>query len=258
MPTGWMALDEMTSGLRGNELIVLAARPGQGKTAFVGNMLAYLCRKSHAAWMCSLEMATSELIERFVGMLSRVDNKAMRQGTFEEVDEYNISEALAEINRWPLFVDDTAGQTITSICGKARAQHARNKIKLIVIDYLQLIEPDDRKIPREQQVSEFSRKLKLLAKALKVPVIALAQLNREAEKGKPKLAHLRESGAIEQDADQVWFLHSPDAADKDDRPGETDLIIAKNRHGPCGEITFRFDRKFGRFRDNVFVTDETF
>ena len=175
-----------------------------------------------------------------------------RQGDLDEIEQHALLEAANVLKKYPLYIDDQAGRTMSQIASISRRLKRRFDIKIIIIDYLQLIESDDKNMPREQQVSTITRRLKFLAKDLRVPVIALAQLNRGVETRedkRPRLADLRESGAIEQDADIVMFLHRPDAYDPEDRPGEADLIMAKNRHGPIGTVELVWLKKSLKFGD---------
>ena len=161
----------------------------------------------------------------------------------------------------PLFIDDKPGRTMGQIAALSRRLHRRDPLGVIIIDYLQLIEPEDKSSPREQQIAGISRRLKFLAKELRVPVIALAQLNRGVElreDKRPRLADLRESGSIEQDADMVMFLHRPDAYDPEDRPGEAEVVIAKHRSGPTGIVRLTWRKEFMRFEDYTPMADTNF
>ena len=180
-----------------------------------------------------------ELAERFLSIQGRLNGHKLRQGELDEVEQHSLMEASNELRELPLFIDDKAGRTVTQLGAICRRMKRRHNIGLVIIDYLQLLESDDRNISREQQISTITRRLKFLAKDLSAPVLALAQLNRgveQREDKRPRLADLRESGAIEQDADIVMFLHRPEAYDPEDRPGEADLIVAKNRNGPIGNV----------------------
>ncbi len=165
-------------------------------------------------------------------------------------------EARTELQKFPIFIDDTAGRTMSQVAAVARRLKRRHDIKIVIIDYLQLIEAEEKNVSREQQISTITRRLKFLAKDLSIPVIALAQLNRgveQREDKRPRLADLRESGAIEQDADVVMFLHRPDAYDPSDRPGEADLIVAKNRSGPVGTVPLTWLKEMLKFGDRATV-----
>jgi replicative DNA helicase len=172
-----------------------------------------------------------------------------------------LVKASDDLARLPLFIDDKPGRTMTQVAALARRLHRRSPLGIIIIDYLQLIEPEDKNAPREQQIAGISRRLKFLAKELRVPVVALAQLNRGVElreDKRPRLADLRESGAIEQDADMVMFLHRPDAYDPEDRPGEAEIIVAKHRSGPTGIIRLTWRKEFMRFENYSPMSDQDF
>ncbi|MFO1004573.1 MAG: replicative DNA helicase [Planctomycetaceae bacterium] len=258
LTSGFQGLDEMTGGFQETELLVLAARPSMGKTALVCNFALAGAAVNEGVLIFSLEMSSLELAERFLCMHAKVDGHKVRQGTLDEVEQHALMESSNVLKAFPLYIDDQAGRTISQIASISRRLKRRFDIKLIIIDYLQLIESDDKALPREQQVSTITRRLKFLAKDLRVPVIALAQLNRGVETRedkRPRLADLRESGAIEQDADIVMFLHRPDAYDPEDRPGEADLIVAKNRHGPIGTVELVWLKKSLKFGDKSPMQD---
>lgn len=258
LTTGFNGLDEMTGGFQETELLVLAARPSMGKTALVCNFALAGAATGAGVLLFSLEMSSVELAERFLCMHAKVDGHRVRQGELDEVEQHALMEASNQLKSYPLYIDDQAGRTMSQIASISRRLKRKFDIKLIIIDYLQLIESDDKAMPREQQVSTITRRLKFLAKDLRVPVIALAQLNRGVETRedkRPRLADLRESGAIEQDADIVMFLHRPDAYDPEDRPGEADLIMAKNRHGPIGTVELVWLRKSLKFGDKSPLQD---
>ncbi|MGE0377575.1 MAG: replicative DNA helicase [Planctomycetaceae bacterium] len=253
--TGFDGLDSLTSGFQSSELLILAARPSMGKTALVCNFALSVSRQERKGVLVfSLEQSKLELAERFLCIQARLDGHKLRQGDLDEVEQHSLHEASNEMRDFPLFIDDTAGRTISQIAAVSRRLKRRFGLGLVIIDYLQLIESDDRNLPREQQISTITRRLKFLAKDLSIPVIALAQLNRgveQREDKRPRLADLRESGAIEQDADIVMFLHRPEAYDPEDRPGEADLIIAKNRNGPIGTVPLVWLREQLRFGDRA-------
>ena len=200
----------------------------------------------------SLEQSKLELAERLLCIQAKINGHKLRQGNLDEIEQAALMEASNELRELPLFIDDVAGRTISQIGAISRRLKRRYGLGLIIIDYLQLVEPDEKHLPREQQISTITRRLKFLAKDLSVPVIALAQLNRgleQREDKRPRLADLRESGAIEQDADIVMFLHRPEAYDPGDRPGEADLIVAKNRSGPVGTVSLVWLREMLKFGD---------
>lgn len=235
-PTGWPALDDMTDGLQPGDLIVLAARPSQGKSAAALQMA--LAAEGPVAFF-SFEMSRAQLAARALATLGRVDGWAMRRGYLSREEQARVSRAMDSLAESGLSIDDTAGQTVPQLRAKARRwQVARGGLRLVVVDYIQLLRPAHRSGNREQDVAEMSRGLKALARDLAVPVLALAQLNRAVEQQRdrePTLANLRESGAIEQDADGVWFLHRSDGQSVA-QEGPAKMIIAKQRNGPVGSV----------------------
>ena len=254
--TGFTGLDEMTSGFQPSELLVLAARPSMGKTALVCNFALAVAGAGTGVLIFSLEQSSLELAERFLAIEAKVNGHKLRQGELDEVEQYSLEQASLLLREYPLFIDDTAGRNVAQIAAVSRRLKRRSgNLGLVIIDYLQLIESEEssnKSITREQQISTITRRLKFLAKDLQAPVIALAQLNRgveQREDKRPRLADLRESGAIEQDADIVMFLHRPEAYDPEDRPGEADLIVAKNRNGPIGTCNLVWLREQLRFGD---------
>jgi replicative DNA helicase len=260
--TGFTDLDEQTTGLQPTELIILAARPSMGKTAFVCNVAEAVARKSgKGVLLFSLEQSNHELAERFLCIVAKVNGHDLRAGNLTDEQRDQLMEASDELHNLPLFIDDKPGRTMTQVAALARRQHRKSPLGVIIIDYLQLIEPEDKAAPREQQIAGISRRLKFLAKELQVPVIALAQLNRGVElreDKRPRLADLRESGAIEQDADMVMFLHRPDAYDPEDRPGEAEIVVAKHRSGPTGIVRLTWRKEFMRFEDYSPMADTDF
>jgi replicative DNA helicase len=254
--TGFHGLDDMTSGFQPSELLVLAARPSMGKTALVCNFALAVSQARQGVLLFSLEQSKLELAERFLCIQAKINGHKLRQGNLDEIENASLMEASNELRELPLYIDDVAGRTISQIAAISRRLKRRFGLGLIIIDYLQLIESDEKGLPREQQISTITRRLKFLAKDLSVPVIALAQLNRgleQREDKRPRLADLRESGAIEQDADLVMFLHRPEAYDPGDRPGEADLIVAKNRSGPIGTVPLVWMREMLKFGDKSAV-----
>jgi len=183
-------------------------------------------------------------------MAAQIDGHKLRSGDINDEQRQKLLDASHELSEIPIFIDDHPARNTAQIGAISRRLKRQNQVGLIIIDYLQLIEPDDRRAPREQQIAQITRRLKQLAKELNIPVIALAQLNRGVElreEKRPRLADLRESGAIEQDADLVLFLHRPEAYDPSDRPGEAEVIIAKHRSGPTGIVTLTWRKEFMRF-----------
>lgn len=265
LPSGFAELDDLLQpGLKPSALVVLAGRPGQGKTSLIGCLAEQIAgraartAKPEHVLIFSLEMGRHELAERLLSIRSRVCSSKISRGDIDEIDQAAMMEAAAEIQQLPIIIDDTPAQTVSRISAIARQEHRRRGLSVVIIDYLQLIEPEDKRIPREQQVAAITRRLKFLAKELRVPVIALAQLNRgleNREDKRPRLADLRESGSIEQDADVVLLLHRPDAYDPSARPNEADLIVAKNRGGPLGVAPLVWMPNLMRFADRAPVQD---
>ena len=255
--TGFPDLDRMLGGMRNAEFIVLAARPSMGKTAFAMNIAEDVAiRQEVPVLFVSLEMASVELVDRMLCSLAEVDGHRMRAGTIRPEDNQKLVDKAADISKAPMFVDDSPSRSVTQIAAAARRIKKRTgRLGLIVIDYLQLIEPDNASDPRQEQVAKMARRLKGLARELSVPVLCLAQLNRQAEAAKgshrPKLSHLRESGAIEQDADVVMFVHREEyylTGDEQERvAGEADIIIAKQRNGPVGDVRLLWQKQYTRF-----------
>ena len=253
VPTGFRDLDELTNGFHPGQLIVLAARPAIGKST-LGLDIARSASIRHEmpSIIFSLEMGRSEIAMRLLSAEANVGLHHMRKGTLHSQDLTSIAATQGRINEAPLYIDDSPNMTLVEIRAKCRRLKQRAGLKLVVIDYLQLMTSGKRVESRQQEVSEFSRALKLLAKELEVPVIAISQLNRGPEQRadkRPALSDLRESGAIEQDADMVILLHR-DPFDRDGpRAGEADFIVAKHRNGPTAEIAVVFQGAFSRFAD---------
>lgn len=258
LPTGFREMDDRLNGLCKKNLIVIAARPSMGKTTLIGNIAAHLSRSNHPGMIVSLEMGREELGERLLCEEAKIDGHKLKTGNLDEIDHHEFSAASARMRTWPLLIDDEASQTISYLCAKIRRAHRVHKIEWVMVDYLSLVEPDDQRIPREQQVAMASRRFKTLAKQLNIPVVLLAQLNRGVENRedkRPRLADLRESGAIEQDADSVMFIHRPSAYDPDDSPGEAEVILRKNRHGELGTIKLTWKGSQMRFADHQPLED---
>jgi replicative DNA helicase len=252
VPTGFTDLDEVTNGLHPGQMIVIAARPGMGKST-LGLDFLRCCSIKHqmASVIFSLEMSKSEIVMRLLSAEARIKLADMRSGRMSDDDWTRLARRMSEISEAPLYIDDSPNLMMMEIRAKARRLKQKADLSLIVIDYLQLMTSGKKVESRQQEVSEFSRQLKLLAKELEVPVVAMSQLNRGPEQRtdkKPMLADLRESGAIEQDADMVILLHRPDAFERDDpRGGEADLILAKHRNGPTKTITVAHQLHLSRF-----------
>ncbi len=253
LQTGFTDLDEITAGLHANELVIVAARPSVGKTAFALALVRNIITNgTDGVFFVSLEQSRVELAERLLCSHARVDSHRLRKGTLGADDFDRLIEAHGMLKGAKLFIDDSPAQGMLRIAANARRLKLRQNIKLVVIDYLQLIEPDNRRDPRQEQVAQISRRLKFLAKELQVPVIALAQVNRASEDRqdhRPRLADLRESGSIEQDADTVFILHRPDRYEPGQHEGIIEVIVAKQRNGPTGEITLAYLKQFMRYED---------
>ena len=258
-PTGFVDLDNMTGGLHESELVILAARPSMGKTALATNIADHVTVESNqCALFVSLEMARLELAQRMLCARGEINGKKFRGNYLSGEDRDKLVEASAKLSKAPLYIDDTPSRTVTEIAAAARRLKRRQGLSLIVIDYLQLIEPDNAKDPRQEQVAKIARRLKGLARELRVPILCLAQLNRQAEATKdnrPRLSHLRESGAIEQDADVVMFVHreeyyhTKEEAREQNLVGQAELIVAKQRNGPTGEVKVHWFQDFTRFKN---------
>ncbi|QDT66236.1 replicative DNA helicase [Calycomorphotria hydatis] len=253
LPTGFVDFDTKTNGFQPSELIILAARPSMGKTALVCNWAEGIAEQTgKGVLVFSLEQSKLELAERFLCIRAQVDGHKLRAGDFDDAERYRLMQASSELHEMPLFIDDQPGRTMSQISAIARRLKRQNDLGIVIVDYLQLIEPEDKRAPREQQIAYISRRLKFMAKELSIPVVALAQLNRGVElrdDKRPRLADLRESGAIEQDADMISFLHRPDKYDPEDRPNEAEVIIAKHRSGPTGIVTLTWRPQYMRFED---------
>jgi replicative DNA helicase len=253
LPTGFLDLDAITAGLQNSELILLAARPSVGKTAMALNLVRHIVVETNAqVFFVSLEQSRIELAERLLCCQARVDSHKLRKGHLSGEDMQKLMEAGGLLGQAKLFIDDTPGQSMLRIAANARRLKLRHDIKLVVIDYLQLIEPDNRKDSRQEQVSNISRRLKFLARELSIPVVALAQVNRGSEERqdhRPRLSDLRESGSLEQDADTVMILHRPELHEPGQREGIIEVLIAKQRNGPTGEVTLTFIKQFMRFEN---------
>ncbi|OHB67871.1 MAG: replicative DNA helicase [Planctomycetes bacterium RBG_13_63_9] len=260
IPTGFKDLDNRTGGLHDSELVILAARPSMGKTALATNMAEYVTMEGGVPTLfVSLEMARLELAQRMLCSQGRIDANKFRSGFISSADQRTLAEASSKLSQAPLFIDDSPSRTVTEIAACARRLKRKQNLGLLVIDYLQLLHPDDPRDPRQEQVAKMARRLKCLARELKIPVLCLSQLNRQAEAGReshrPRLSHLRESGAIEQDADVVIFIHRDEAymtreeAEQQGKKGIAEIIVAKQRNGPTGEDKLAWFDKYTRFEN---------
>lgn len=251
--TGFIDLDDKLAGLQPTDLLILAARPAMGKTAFALNLAQNACLiGGKAVGLFSLEMGRGQLVTRMLCCHAQVEAGKVRTGNLDSEDWERLLEASEELRKGRIHIDDTPGVTMSDVRARARRLKAiEPELGLIVIDYLQLMQADDPKMPRQQQISEISRGLKILAKELNVPVLALSQLNRGVEQRaekRPMVSDLRESGAIEQDADIIMFIYRdevyfPETPDK----GVAEIIIAKQRNGPTGTVKLVFQGRFARF-----------
>jgi replicative DNA helicase len=252
VPTGFTDLDEVTNGLHPGQMIIIAARPGMGKSTLALDFMRSCSIKNRmASVIFSLEMSKSEIVMRLLSAEAKIKLGDMRSGRMTDDDWTRLARRMSEISEAPLYIDDSPNLTMMEIRAKARRLKQKADLRLVAVDYMQLMTSGKKVESRQQEVSEFSRNLKLLAKELEVPVIALSQLNRGPEQRtdkKPMLADLRESGSLEQDADMVILLHRPDAFERDDpRGGEADLILAKHRNGPTKTVTVAHQLHLSRF-----------
>ncbi len=254
--TGFTELDSLCGGLHNSELVILAARPSMGKTAFAMNIAEHVAiNLRQPALFVSLEMACMELADRLLCSAAQVNGHRLRNGTISQEDRRRLVQKSSEIGTSPLYIDDTPGRTLTEIAAVARRLKRKHGLALVVIDYLQLIEPDNPRDPRQEQVARIARRLKMMSRELDIPVLCLAQLNRQAEvsrDNRPRLNHLRESGAIEQDADVVMFVHREEYYQTNDEDrervkGQAEIIIAKQRNGPIGDVKLLWQHDYTRF-----------
>ena len=254
VPTGFTDLDNLTNGLHPGQLVVVAARPGLGKsTVALDFARAASIKHGLTSVIFSLEMTRNEITMRLLSAEARVALHHMRTGSMSDDDWTRLARKMSEVASAPLFIDDSPNMNMMEIRAKCRRLKQRHDLKLVVVDYLQLMSSGKRVESRQQEVAEFSRSLKLLAKELGVPVVALSQLNRGPEQRtdkRPMLSDLRESGSIEQDSDVVMLLHREDAYERESpRAGEADFIIAKHRNGPTATVTVAFQGHYSRFVD---------
>ena len=256
LPTGFKALDEKTSGLQKSDLIIIAARPGMGKTAFALNVAAQSAVKAKASVLIfSLEMSQEQLGQRLIAMQARVESEKLKKGNLERKDWDRINVALDELNETKIVIDDTPGISIMEMRNKCRRLKAEQGLDLVVIDYLQLMTFDGRADSRQQEVSALSRHLKLLAREMDCPVIVLSQLSRAPEQRqdkRPILSDLRESGSIEQDADIVIFLYRDDYYNENSKkPGVCEVNLAKHRSGPTERLELTWVARYTKFSDKA-------
>ncbi|MBJ7259683.1 MAG: replicative DNA helicase [Chthoniobacterales bacterium] len=262
LATGFTVFDQMTDGLHSGEMIIFAARPSMGKTALAMNIVEHVSldlEEPKPVAVFSLEMSTQQLVQRMLCSRARVNMKKIRSGMLARAEHGKLNDAAAALSESSIFIDDTPGLTILDLRAKARRLRERHRVELIAIDYLQLCRSTTRRGQENRQIeiSEISAGIKGLAKELEIPIIVLAQLNRQPEQrggGKPRMSDLRESGSLEQDADLVALLVRPEVYEEDeeaksDLAGKAELIIAKQRNGPIGEVQLTFIKEYTRFEN---------
>src|SRR6188472_3822051 len=254
VPTGFIELDELTNGLHPGQMIVVAARPAVGKSTLgIDIARAAAIKHNMAAAVFSLEMSRTEITMRILSAEATIQLQDLRKGLKNQEQWTKLARIMGKISNAPLFIDDSPNMSLMEIRAKCRRLKQQHNLRLVVIDYLQLMTSGKKVESRQQEVAEFSRALKLLAKELEVPVIAISQLNRGSEQRtdkKPQMSDLRESGSIEQDADIVILLHREDAYEKESpRAGEADVIVAKHRNGPTDTLVVAFQGHYSRFVD---------
>jgi replicative DNA helicase len=256
VPSGFADLDEMTSGFQASELIIVAARPSMGKTAFCLNVATQAAVDGFGVAVFSLEMSKESLVQRMLCAEARVDSQAVRRGSLRDPDFTRLARAAGILQSCPVWIDDSPALTLLEMRSKARRLKVENDVRLIIVDYLQLMRSPEYSENRVQEISDISRSLKGLARELDIPVIALSQLSRASEQRggerRPILSDLRDSGAIEQDADVVIFIHRPEMYQKEDSEGNSlqgvaEVIVGKHRNGPTGTVDLYFHKQFTRF-----------
>jgi replicative DNA helicase len=261
VPSGFAELDKLTSGFQPSELVIIAARPSMGKTAFCLNIATNAALEQQGVAIFSLEMSKESLVQRMLTAEARVDSQRVRQGALRDTDFTQLARAAGQLQACKIWIDDTPSLTLLEMRSKARRLKAENDIKMVVVDYLQLMRSPEHAENRVQEISDISRSLKGLARELHIPVVALSQLSRASEQRggerKPILSDLRDSGAIEQDADLVMFIHRPEYYDREDesKKGMAEVMLSKNRNGPTGDVHLRFNREYTRF-DNLSGRDD--
>ena len=253
VPTGFTDFDQMTSGLQRQDLIVIAGRPSMGKTALALNMAQYAAKNGNTIGIFSLEMSAEQLVSRLLCSEARVDAHRLRTGYLNREEWAKLADALRRLTETQIYIDDTAGSGVLEMRAKSRRLKAEHGLDLLIVDYMQLMSGRGRIESRQQEVSQISRDLKGLAKELNIPVIALSQLSRAPEtrsEHKPQLSDLRESGAIEQDADVVCFIFREEVYNQtDENRGTAELLLSKQRNGPTGVVQLAFLKEFTRFEN---------
>ena len=243
IPSGFRELDQLTMGFQSSEFIVIGARPSVGKTAFALSVAANMAlQQKIAVGFFSLEMSGMAIMQRLLSMEARLDSQRLRTGMLSPADFSRITEAAGRLYEAPLYISDSPDLTILDLRVRARRMMTHQEVRIIFVDYITLISPSNRDLPRHEQIAEISRSLKALARELGIPVVALSQVRRESEGKRPNLADLRESGSIEQDADVVIFIHTEDL-----KAEVREVAVAKQRNGPVGEISLAFLTKYTRF-----------
>jgi replicative DNA helicase len=259
--TGFRDLDRLTCGLQPSDLVIIAGRPSMGKTAFALNIVEHAaCEKKICSAVFSLEMSKEQLVQRMLCGLGKVDGSKLRGGFLKQNDWHNLTMSANKLSYAPLFIDDTPALSVLEMRAKARRLKKEHNLGLLVVDYLQLMRSVSSNESREREISEISRSLKALAKELNVPVIALSQLNRGVESRsdrRPQLADLRESGAIEQDADVIAFIYRDEVYNKNTSDkGVAEILVSKQRNGPIGTVRLAFLSQFTRFEDMAAISDD--
>ena len=254
VPTGFPDLDDITAGFQPSNLVIVAARPSHGKSSLMGDFALQAAldrREPKSVVIFSLEMSRHEVVKRFLSSVAKVDSQRINRGSLQEQDWSRLSAALGRLAEAPIFIDDAANVTLMEIRAKCRRLKARHGLGLVIIDYLQLMQSPRRSENRQQEVSDISRGLKILARELELPVICASQLNRGVEyraDKRPLLGDLRESGSIEQDSDVVMFLYRDEVYNRDtEARGEAELIVAKHRNGPTGTVRLAFMNQYTKF-----------
>ncbi|MCK4375370.1 MAG: replicative DNA helicase, partial [Candidatus Brocadiae bacterium] len=263
LASGYYDLDDMTGGFQPGEFVVVAARPSIGKTSLALNILHHVCTvQRHPAALYTLEMPAEQIVSNCICIHNRLDTHDFRRGTLHQKDWEGLEAALDDLAGLPLIIDDSPTLRVLDLRARARRVMHHHDVKLIVVDYLQLLTSNRTRDNRATEVAEISQGLKALARELNIPLIAVAQLSRrvEQEQRRPRLSDLRESGAIEQDADVVLLLHRPrEPADEADGPSgaEAELIVAKQRNGPTGTVHLVFQKRYLRFESRATATTTT-
>ncbi|MDR0331419.1 MAG: replicative DNA helicase [Chitinispirillales bacterium] len=255
IPSGFAKLDELTTGFQDGDLVIVGGRPSMGKTAFCLAMAQHASKAGYSTAIFSLEMSKSQIAQRLLCAEAGISMHALRSGNLPKRDYPRLSMAAGPLAQAPLYIDDTAAISILELRAKARRLKAQHKLAFIIVDYLQLMNPSVKTDSMQQDISQISRSLKAVAKELQVPVVALSQLSRAVEQRtgdhRPKLSDLRESGAIEQDADLVLFVYRDEVYNKEDiaNKGKAEIIIGKQRNGPLGTVDVAFVREYAKFED---------